>query len=247
MRLALVLVASLLISGCISFPPSSSQFEAKQIETKALFPFAVWEKTTIQKGRPLHIYFEGDGDPNPYHKVAFDFAQQDPTSNVVYVARPCQWVDKKICSQKPQIYKEARFHPEIMREMKELTEYLIRKHQASSVTLIGYDGGAVIALNMASQLPINKVITIAGITDILAYNTYHNLPEIDPDDLENPVDNLDLLEQVPQVHYVGKDDEVTPRRLVERFVSRMKNPKSAVVKVVPGTGHTNWEGVKLDY
>ena len=165
----------------------------------------------------------------------------------MYVARPCQWVNDKICSQKPQIYKEARFHPEIMKEMQELTEYLIRKHHAPSVTLIGYDGGAVIALNMASRVQTDKVITIAGITDILAYNTYHDLPEVDPDDIDNPADNLALLEQIPQVHYVGKDDNITPRRLVERFVARMKNPKSAVVKVVPSTGHTDWEGVKLDY
>ena len=246
MKLAFVLAASLLVSGCISFSPSSSQFEAKQIET-GHFSLAVWEKNTIQKGQPLHIYFEGDGDPNPSHKVAFDFAQQDPASNVVYVARPCQWVDDKICSQKPQIYKEARFHPEIMKEMQELTEYLIRKHQASSVTLIGYDGGAVVALNMASHIPTNKIISIAGITDILAYNTYHDLPEVEPDEIENPADSLALLETIPQVHYVGKEDTVTPRRLVERFVARMRNPKSAVVKVVPGTDHTNWEGVKLDY
>ncbi len=246
MKSALIIVASLLVTGCISFAPSSSQFEAKQIET-GHFSIAVWEKNTIQKGQPLHIYFEGDGNPNPSHKIAFDFAKKDSFSNVIYVARPCQWVNDKICSQKPQIYKEARFHPEIMKEMQELTEYLIRKHHAPSVTLIGYDGGAVIALNMASRVQTDKVITIAGITDILAYNTYHDLPEVDPDDIDNPADNLALLEQIPQVHYVGKDDNITPRRLVERFVARMKNPKSAVVKVVPSTGHTDWEGIKLDY
>ena len=67
------------------------------------------------------------------------------------------------------------------------------------------------------------------------------------DEAENPADNLLLLANIPQIHYVGKDDSITPQRLVERFVHRMKNPKSAVVKVVPDTNHTNWKGVKLDY
>jgi len=246
MKFALVLASTLFVAGCASFPPSSDSFNEKQIET-AHFSLAVWEKNTIQKGHPLHIYFEGDGMPNPNHKVAFDFANKDPYPNVVYVARPCQWVDDKICTQKPEIYKEARFHKEIMAEMKELTEYLIRKHQAPSVKLIGYDGGAVVALNMAGHVPTDQVITIAGITDVAAYNSYHNYPEMDADDIENPVDNLAILESIPQVHYVGKEDTVTPRRLAERFVARMKKPKSAVVKLVPNTNHTNWKGVKLDY
>lgn len=246
MKRIFALTSALALMGCISFPPSSPQFESKQIET-AHFSIAVWEKTTIQKGQPLRIYFEGDGNPNPSNKVAFDFAQADTSSNVVYVARPCQWVNDKICSQKPEVYKEARFHVEIMKEMQELTEYLMRKHRAPTVELIGYDGGAVIALNMATRLPTDRVITIAGITDVNAYNSYHDLPEMDDEDTENPANNLAALAPVPQIHYVGKEDDVTPRKLVERFVARMQNPKSATVKVVPGTGHTDWRGVKLDY
>lgn len=245
MKTTTLLLTSLLLSAC-ALPPRADNFEAKRIET-GYFSIAVWEKNTIKKGEPLRIYFEGDGDPNPTHKVAFDLAKADSTSNVVYVARPCQWVDDKICKQKPEIYKEARFHTEIMQEMQELTEYLIRKHKAPSVDLIGYDGGAVVALTMAPRVPTNRVITIAGITDVNAYNVYHDLPEMDDEDTENPAQNLAALAPIPQIHYVGKEDNVTPRRLVERFVARMRNPKSAVVKTVPGVNHTNWEGVKLDY
>ena len=240
-----VLMLAFIASACATIP-QSDQFEAKQIETEH-FSLAVWEKNSIQKGQTLRIYFEGDGDPNPLHTVAFDLASADPTANVIYVARPCQWVKDKICEQKPQIYKAARFHPEIMREMEELTTYLIRKHQASAVEFIGYDGGAVIALNMAGKIPAKRVITVAGITDINAFNSYHDLPEFAEDEADNPADNLLVLAQTPQIHYVGKEDKVTPPRLVERFVSRLKNPKSAVVKVVPDTGHTDWRGIKLDY
>ncbi|MBQ3696097.1 MAG: hypothetical protein II938_03925 [Alphaproteobacteria bacterium] len=240
-----IFVTALLLCGC-AIAPHSNKFQEKQIET-GYFSIAVWEKSSIQKGKPLRIYYEGDGNPNPYHTVAFDLAEADKTPNVIYVARPCQWTNDKICEQKKQIYQEARFHPEIMAEMKELTDYLIRKHQAPSVELIGYDGGAVIALNMAPQFPTSRVITVAGITDVAAYNTQHDIEGGDPEDIDDPADKLNILANIPQVHYVGKDDDVTPRRLVERFVGRMQNPKSAVVKVVPNTNHTNWRGVKLDY
>ena len=246
MKKGIVVAVALLLSGCIHAVPSSDNFEVSQIETSH-FSIAVWTKKNIQKGKSLRIYYEGDGNPTPYHAIAFDFAKRDTTDNVIYVARPCQWVDDKICNQRPQIYKEARFHPEIMKEMQELTEYLVRKYQPQSVELIGYDGGAVVALNMASKIAVKRVITIAGITDIVSYNTYHELPEIETDDMENPADNLMVLSQIPQIHYVGKEDDVTPKRLVERFVARMENPTSAVVKVVPDVNHTNWEGVKLDY
>ena len=139
-----VLLVVLMLCGCVSAPPESDLFEAKQIETQH-FSIAVWEKKNIQREQPLRIYFEGDGTPLPTHTVAFEYAQNDASSNVIYVARPCQWVEDKICRKKPEIYQQSRFNPEIMQEMHELTSYLIRKHQASSVELIGYDGGAVVA------------------------------------------------------------------------------------------------------
>ncbi len=234
------------LTGCMLTPPNCENFETKQIQT-SYFSIAVWEKKGIKKGKPLRIYFEGDGNPNPQNAVAFDYAKQDPTDNVIYVARPCQWVKDKLCEQKPQIYTSARFHEEIMKEMEELTTYLVKKYQAPSVELIGYDGGAVVALNMSLKVPTSRIITIAGITDIVAYNTYHNITDMDMETTVNPTEDLIFLARIPQIHYVGKEDNVTPRRLVERFVSRMKNPKSAAVKVVPNVKHTNWRGVKLDY
>jgi len=246
-KFGMTVLSALMLSGCVTVPPSSELFEETQIETSSNFPIAIWEKKGIQKGKNLRLYFEGDGNPNPRHAIAFDFAQRDTSPNVIYISRPCQWIKHKVCDQNPEIYRSARFHPEIMLEMKELIQYLMRKYQAPMVELIGYDGGAVLALNMATKVPTSRIITIAGITDIDAYNELHNLPEANPEDQENPTENLFLLAGIPQIHYTGQDDNVTPRNLVERFVRRMKNPKSAIVKSVPDTDHINWEGVQLDY
>ena len=93
----------------------------------------------------------------------------------------------------------------------------------------------------------SEIAAVAGITDINAYNMYNDLPQAKDEDVENPADNLTAVETIPQIHYVGKNDNITPKKIVERFVGRMRNPRSAVVKLVPDVDHTNWRGVKLDY
>lgn len=239
-----LLLLTLLLSGCAWIRPTPSGFVDKQIETEYL-TFSVWEKEGIESGKPLRIYLEGDGNPNPSDRIALYYAEQDQTQNVIYVGRPCQWTQDKLCKTKPEIYKEQRFHPEIIREIEEVILYLSNKYKAPSVELVGYDGGATIALNLASQMNVSKVITIAGILDTDTYTRQNDLTEMP--DAQNPADKLIILANIPQIHYVGGQDEITPRRVAERFVAKMKHPKSAIVKSVPGIGHSNWKGVKLDY
>ena len=240
-----ILLMGLLVTGCAWMAPDPKGFVDKQIETEYL-TFAVWEKETIEAGKPLRIYLEGDGEPNPNAKIALYYAEQDSTPNVIYMGRPCQWTNDKICQSKPEIYREQRFHPELIREIEEVILYLKNKHKAPSVELVGYDGGATIALDLASQMnDVNRVITIAGILDTNAYTRQNNLPEMS--DAQNPADKLTVLAEIPQIHYVGGKDEITPRRSAERFVAKMHQPKSAVVKSVPDIGHTDWKGIQLDY
>lgn len=239
-----ILLAGLLLTGCAWMTPNPSGFIDKKIETEYL-TFSVWEKEGIEKGKPLRIYIEGDGNPNPSDKIALYYAEQDETQNVIYLGRPCQWSEDKICKSKPEIYKEQRFHPEIIREVEEVVLYLKDKYKSPEIELIGYDGGATIALDLASQMNIDRVITIAGILDTNAYSRHNDLSEMP--DAQNPADKLSVLADVKQIHYVGSEDEITPRRVAERFIAKMQNPKSAEVRSVNGVGHTNWKGVKLDY
>ena len=101
------------------------------------------------------------------------------------------------------------------------------------------------ALLIASKIPVRQVTTVGGILDTQSYTYQNNLPEMQ--DAENPADNINGLSQITQIHYVGGNDEITPIKVAERFVRKMDNPKSAIVKKVPGVGHYDWEGVSLDY
>lgn len=244
MKYFVAFLSFLFVAGCTLFPPNPDGFKKNLLETKYL-TFSVWEKEGIQSKKPLRIYLEGDGNPNPTDQIALYYAQKDPSTNVIYMARPCQWSDDKVCKDEPEIYREQRFHPQIIRETQEIILLLIDKYQAPYVELVGFDGGATVALNLANKLSVKRVITIAGILDTVSYTYQNNLPEMT--DAENPADNLLGLAQVAQIHYVGEDDQITPIKVAERFVRQMNNPKSAVVKKVPGVGHSNWKGVALDY
>lgn len=235
----LLATCAMLISGCAGLPEIPNGFNAKTIETEHL-SFYTLEKEDIQKGNPIRFYIEGDGNPNPSIPVALKLAEQDEHSNVVYLSRPCQYVENALC-ENTTLYTSARFHRELINEMQELSLYFIKKYQAPSVEFIGYDGGGTMAMLLGSRIPItSQIITVAG---ILNTNTQNNLHE----DTLNPFEQKDLTAHIPQVHYVGGKDIITTRRTAERFVGRLKNPRSAKVKVLPTLSHKGWENVSFQF
>ena len=234
----LFLTLCLFITAC-TIRPNPEGWTEKIIETKYL-SFGVWEKD-IQPNAPLRIYIEGDGNPTPKRPIALEFAERDQNPNVIYVSRPCQYVFCDECKN-PALWREERFNEEIVREMKDLIVYLAKKYQATELELIGYDGGATMAMLIATKTPVSRVITIGGILDTKTYATEQNIPI----NGMNPTDLKQRLASVTQVHYVGAKDTKTPRAQAERFVGRMNNPISAVVKVVPKATHTDWKQLTIE-
>lgn len=232
----------LIVVGCAAGKPETPPgFTEKTIETE-YFSFAVWEKDIVA-GKPLRIYIEGDGNPTPRRAIGLELAERDPSQNVIYVSRPCQYIRNRECAN-PAVWGSERFHEEIVNEMKELVEYLAIKYRTPSLELIGYDGGGTMALILATKMPVARVITIGGILDTAVYAAEQNAGPING---LNPGDLKDALSRVEQIHYVGGRDTETTRRMAERFVARLKNPRSATVKVIPGATHTDWDGVVFDY
>ena len=232
-----------LLVGCssVSSPP---EFTYREISTRN-FTLASWQKITDPQA-VYRIYIEGDGyafnsrgkatqDPAPRGTLVRKLAFGDPNPNVIYLARPCQYVKSPICSQRH--WTTARFAPEVMN-----AEFEAVKQTAGSnpVILVGFSGGAQIAGLIATAKPglnVQKIITIGGNLDHLAWTHYHNLPPL------NESMNLESYRkqfaEIPQVHYVGSDDKVIPPVLVREFV---KN--GALIKEVPSASHNDgWESI----
>ena len=99
--------ASLLLAGCASFSAPES-FRYREIDTE-FFRLASWQKLT-DVSKPLRVYIEGDGyafnahgrpssNPTPRETDFRALAFGDPHANVVYLARPCQYVEDSRCNR----------------------------------------------------------------------------------------------------------------------------------------------------
>lgn len=216
------LITLLFLAGCstITVP---ADFVYKKVETRN-FTIATWQKVT-NPAAPYKIYIEGDGyafnsygratqDPTPHGTLVRELAFGDNSPNVIYLARPCQYVKNPICSKRH--WTTARFASEIIN-----AEYEAIKNIAGDnpVILVGFSGGAQVAglvTTAKPELNIKKIITIAGNLDHLAWTQYHNLPPL------NESMNLESYRKqfakIPQIHYVGSNDEVMPPILVREFI-----------------------------
>ena len=228
----LLIICFFVLFGC-AVRPGAPEWTEKTIQTKYL-SFQIWERD-ISQGDSLRIYIEGEGNPTPRKPVAWELAQRDLNHNVIYISRPCQYVWCDECKN-PALWQEERFNEEIVDEMKSLVTYLAQKYQAKTIELVGYEGGATIALLIAGKWPVAQIITVGGILDPQGYA---ETEKITLNGMQ-PIELRGALAQIPQVHYVAQKDTLTPRATAEAFVNALRAPKSAVVKIVSGTTHSDW-------
>lgn len=232
-----------MLCACASIKAPDS-FVYKEISTPT-FKIATWQKISNHI-QPIKIYIEGDGyafnsagrptqNPTPKGKMLQEIAFGDNSPNVVYMARPCQFVKSKICSQRH--WTTARFAPEIMNSM----GFAIKEIAGSQeVVLIGFSGGAQVAGLIAVNKPdikVTKLITIAGNLAHRTWTDYHKLPP-----LNESMDLNDYREQylkIPQVHYVGgQDDNILPI-ITQNFVGN----KDLIIIIPNATHNKNWESI----
>ena len=236
----------LLINGCssITIPPD---FIYKEIKTDT-FNLASWQKITNPKAK-YKVYVEGDGyaynkygrptkDPTPRGTLVRKLAFNDKNENVIYLARPCQYVKSPICSQRH--WTTARFSPEVINAEYQAIKEIVGNND---VILVGFSGGAQVVGLISSakqELNVKKIITIAGNLDHQNWIEYHNISPLN--ESLNLADYYDNFIKIPQIHYVGEDDDVIPPDLVHKFI---KN--NAPVIVLPNATHNNgWDKITDD-
>lgn len=229
------------MAACTTITPPAD-FTYQEVPT-ATFKIATWHKIT-NPSAPVKVYIEGDGaafrangqvsaNPTPHGILVRDLAFGDRHENVVYLARPCQFVKDNKCT--PQYWSTARFADEVLQAEHETLQKLVGARQ---LTLVGFSGGAQIAGLLAVKYPdlsVQKVVTIAGNLDHTAWTSYHHLPPLTfSDDLARYRQQYLAFEQV---HYVGKDDDNIVPFLTENFIG----DKSRIVYIDDATHNRGWE------
>ena len=99
----------------------------------------------------------------------------DSSPNVLYIARPCQYVPREEnpnCQTDYWTFK--RYAPEVLESINEVIEMYIKNNQLRGVRLVEYSGGGTLAAILAATR--NDVIdlrTVAGNLDIDYFAQLH--------------------------------------------------------------------------
>ncbi len=202
---------------------------------------------------PLHIYLEGDGkawlsrtrasrNPTPVNPVGLNLAASEPVGNIMYIARPCQYVSLKKNTQcKYPYWTGKRFSPEIINSISAVIDIGKKKAGAGDLELIGFSGGGAVAVLVAAQrADVTGIRTVAGNLDHKVWTEHH---KVDP--LRGSLNAADFVEKVvniPQVHYVGSEDEIIGHYVAKSFRSRASRKNCIKIQIVDGANHSKgWE------
>ena len=197
----------------------------------------------------VRVYIEGDGhafnnrgrptaDPTPQGGFMRKLAFNDPNDNVIYMARPCQFVADPKCEKR--YWTTARFAPEVITAAGQAIIKSVDRRQP--IILIGYSGGAQVAGQVVTrkfdgQFNVEKIITIAGVLDHKAWTAYHNDTPLK--ESPNLADYRTAFSRWPQIHYVGGKDDVVPPALVRKFIT-----DPGLIVIVPNATHNKgWEEI----
>ncbi|MCP5404623.1 MAG: alpha/beta hydrolase [Pseudomonadaceae bacterium] len=209
---------------------------------------------------PLYIYIEGDGraylsrsqvsaDPTPQNPVALRLAQADG-GNALYMARPCQYVDapkRRECKDR-KLYTSGRWTVPVVDAYVDILSKEYAEH--GPLTLVGYSGGAYIALAAASRLPegaVARIVTVAGNLLPNEVFTHHKVSKVEVAPLD-----WGKLTRIDQLHYVGSDDAVIPTGLRHAYVAAAGKAGAEAVRTglwrwveVGATHGKGWDGLRL--
>lgn len=232
-------------------------FKQTRIYTKPFNLSAFHKLIEMKTQDPLTIYIEGDGhawlsrtrvsaDPTPHNPLALKLAMLDPRPNVVYLARPCQYGEpNEAC--KPAIWTDERFSECVIASMNAAVSFLKHKYQASNIHLVGFSGGAAVAILIAARRnDVRHITTVAGDLDHEALSAFHKTTPLKKS--LNPKQVSRKIAHIPQHHLIGDKDPIVPLFLSEMFVNTMPNKAHIKRTIYKGfTHHEGWEDVWKHY
>ena len=206
--------------------------------------FTLWAYERMRdRTAPVRIYIEGDGnawltrnqvspDPTPRNPVALMLAVQDASPNVVYIARPCQYMMSEQCNA--QYWTYAQFNETIIAGMNQA----INRWKGHPIELVGYSGGAAVALLIAARRPdVVALRTVAGNVDIDAFVQIHNISPLS--ESLNPADYKGRTAFIPQRHFSGAKDRVVPPVLIETYQRHLPAGHCSAYTIVPDRNHSS--------
>lgn len=231
---------------------SIAQDMTKDILQAGMFDLTVWKRIDAPNDMAT-IYIEGDGlawlsknkksaNPTPLHPLALQLAAKDTSANVIYLARPCQYSglhgSNEACPDR--YWTNARTAPEVIEAYNNLLSELKNMYHFSGFHLVGYSGGASVALLLAETR--NDVLSLRTVAGNLDYTSFTELHHVSSLDLSlDPADRAASIAHVPQLHFIGGEDDIITPVLFTRWQQR-SGSNTCIASHILGkaTHHEGW-------
>lgn len=239
-RLILGFLSIFLLSACNSLQnrleqaeiiSTKNNFERKIIET-TLFNLVSYQKIN-NSSKSAAIYIEGDGlawknkykispNPTPTNAIALKLATIDTSPIVIYIARPCQFINiDNETNCKPEYWTSKRASKEVIESISAAIDSIKKELNINHLRLVGFSGGATIATILAANR--NDVIdlrTIAGNIDINKFVEVHNVSPLTGS--INPTDYANKLVNIPQTHVISTNDSIITTDITHSYVNYLE-------------------------
>lgn len=203
------------------------------------------------------VFIEGDGfafvdrntaskNPTPKKPIGLKLALSDNSINVIYIARPCQFIlasEDSNCSI--EYWTDKRYSPKVVDSIGAVLDDYRKQQGIKGFRLVGFSGGATIATILAAtRSDIVDLRTVAGNLDTHAFTRVHKLSSLH--ESLNPADYADSMHKLPQVHFLGSKDKVVTREVLESYLRAIKKSDSELacvqLIVAEGVSHASgWE------
>ena len=206
----------------------------------------------------LTVYIEGDGrswisrtelaaDPTPRNGRVLKMALRDP-GDAAYLARPCHYLDAtELAGCHRRYWSLARYGEEVVEAIDAALDILKRRAGAIRLRLVGFSGGAQLAvLTAARRNDVAGIITIAGNLDHRRWTASQGVSALTGS--LNAADVASVVRHIPQVHFLGERDTTVGRDVIASYLTRMSETSPSRVIEVPGYDHgccwaENWPGL----
>ena len=178
--------------------------------------------------KTLTIYIEGDGaswlfktipprNPTPDKSLVVAMASSDSNQYVLYLARPCQFIDLGIVKEcDKSIWTDGRFGDQVITLLNQGIDEVLRLMPPLKLNLVGHSGGGTLATLIAAQRSdVNCLVTLASPLDISAWtNALAIAPLLKS---KNPAEPNANLKQIRQTHYLGENDRIVTKESIGRY------------------------------
>lgn len=256
LRVAAPLLAAMLLAACAGaplprleqqLPPGRSLLH---LDTQP-FPLLAGVSQTARPSPLLRIYIEGDGrawitstqpslDPTPRDPWFALLALEDPRPSA-WLARPCQYIRNQHCQVRD--WTDARFSEEAVAALDQAIDQLKQRHASEHLELIGYSGGAAMALLLAARR--DDVLAVQSLAGNLSPGLWVQQQKLSPlHGSLDPLEQRDRLRLIPQRHFAGNRDTAVPASLAHEWRRLLGAPACVEIIELPALGHdSGWQGV----